>query len=227
MEERYKIFDETLAALHKAGALSELVLIGSWCQHIYKYAFDDPAEIPALITSDIDFLIPHSPRIAKDVNVPDVLSGLGFEMVFSPVEHYAKYIRRELEVEFLVPEIGRGFSRPRVVKELHVNAQGLRYLSMLQEHSETIIYNGIPVTLVRPETFVLHKFLISGRRRKAEKREKDLASAVQLGEYLAQSGHRVSAMKKVLDSIHPKWKSDILNVIKEHSSKLYEMLNNP
>lgn len=125
MEERYKLFDITLKALHDAGVLSELILIGSWCQHLYKFAFDNANEIPALITSVIDFLIPYPHHIQRKINVPDILLKLGFEIVASPVSGYTKYIRRELEVEFLIPEVGRGSDKPRMVEELSIKAQGL------------------------------------------------------------------------------------------------------
>jgi hypothetical protein len=224
VEERYRLFDKTLRALHNAGALPELVLIGSWCQHIYKFAFDNKNEIPSLITSDIDFLIPYPHTFKKKINVPDIMEGLGFEMVASPVSGYTKYIRRELEVEFLTPEVGRGLDKPRMVKDLNIQAQGLRYLVMLQEHVEKVNYKGIPVTIVQPEAYVLHKFLISGRRKKSIKREKDLSSARQMGEFLMKFADRMEKMNELLNDIHPKWKKDILAIIQEQMPELHEKL---
>lgn len=224
MEERYKLFDETLRALHRAGALSGLVLIGSWCQHLYKYAFDNTYEIPALITSDIDFLIPHPHSFKHKINIPDILSELGFEIIGSPVSGYTKYIRRELEVEFLVPEKGRGSDLPRLVRELNVRAQSLRYLEMLQENVEKIDYKGIPVTAAQLEAYVLHKFLISDRRKKADKREKDISAARQMGAYLMMHDDRIKKMKYILDDIHPKWKKDILQAVQKDMPELHNML---
>ncbi|TAL35709.1 MAG: hypothetical protein EPN93_09635 [Spirochaetes bacterium] len=225
MEERYRLFDATLASLNEAGALSSLILVGSWCQHLYRFAFGDPEEIPALITSDIDFLIPHHGQITRDINISELLESLGFALVISPVEHFTKYIRRELEVEFLVSETGRGRDKPHDIKKLHINAQGLRYLLMLQENTETLPYKTIPVRLAAAEAYVLHKFLISGKRAKPEKREKDLAAAVQLGEYLVRLEDRAMNMKKILASIHPRWRRDILKTIGEQSVQLYKILN--
>lgn len=224
MEKKYKLFDATLRALHEAGALSELILIGSWCQHLYKYAFNDKSDIPALITSDIDFLVPRPHTFKKKINVPDILTRLGFEIVISPVSGYTKYISRDLEIEFLIPDLGKGLDAPRMVKELNIKAQGLRYLTMLQEHVEKLDYNGIPVTIVQPEAYVLHKFLISGRRKKQEKREKDLSAAKQMGEFLIQFEGRIEKMKNLLNDIHPKWKKDILAIIEEQMPVLYERL---
>lgn len=224
MEERYRLFDTVLKTLHDEGALAGLILIGSWCQHVYKAVYRNTVEIPALITSDIDFLVPNPPERSREVDVPGILEKLGFEMVASPTGTMIKYIRRELEVEFLTPETGRGTDGPRVIKSLRVRAQGLRYLSMLQEHTGIVNYNGIPVRTARIEAYVLHKYLIGGRRKKKEKKEKDLSAAVQLGEFLMYRDNSIETMKTILKSIHPKWKKDILSSIEMHSINLYSAL---
>ena len=38
-----------------------------------------------------------------------------------------KYNHRELQVEFLVPELGKANDQPREIKKFHINAVALRY----------------------------------------------------------------------------------------------------
>lgn len=224
MEERYRLFDTVLKTLHNEGALAGLILIGSWCQYVYRAVYNNTAEIPALITSDIDFLVPNPSQISTEVDVPGILEKLDFEMVASTTGNMIKCTRRELEVEFLTPETGRGMDGSRVIKSLRVRAQGLRYLSMLQEHAELVYYKGIPVRTARVEAYVLHKFLVGDRRQKQEKNEKDFSAAVQLGEFLINRDNGIEKMKSILELIHPRWGKDILASVKKHSIMLYTAL---
>jgi len=160
-------------------------------------------------------------------DVPGILNELGYETATSPVSGHVKYIRRELEVEFLVPEKGRGSDTPRKIQELMVSAQGLRYLNMLQEHTITVDYKGIPVAVVEPAAYALHKFLVSGRRTKKEKMEKDLASAIAMCEYVTHEMCGITTMRDILNSLHPKWKKDILLHIKKHIPELHDSLISP
>ena len=46
---------------------------------------------------------------------------------------YTKYVHPELELEFLIAELGRGKgNKPYEIPKLHINAQGLRFLNLLQ-----------------------------------------------------------------------------------------------
>ena len=95
-----KLFYNILSELDKAGVLKNLILIGGWCQKLYRIYFDNPAELSALRTADIDFLIPLPIQIEKKVNLPAVFFGLGFDEVFSTSTGYRKYVYPDLEIEF-------------------------------------------------------------------------------------------------------------------------------
>lgn len=225
MEERFKLFDAVLEALHTSGALASLILIGSWCLHVYRCTYPDSDEIPSLITSDIDFLVPQTQKFTKTIDVSNILKDLGFEIIVSPINGYTKYIRRELEIEFLVPEIGRGKDGPRVIKNLNIDAQALRYLDMLREYTEWIPYRDIPLRVVGIEAYIVHKFLVSGRRKDRNKREKDITSAVQLLEYISKLEARTNKLKYILESLHPRWKRDVIDRIRDNSPSLASLLN--
>jgi len=47
-------------------------------------------------------------------------------------------------------------------------------------------YNGVSINVPEPTAYVLHKFIVSDRRKNQFKREKDIETARQLGEYLLE-----------------------------------------
>lgn len=102
MEEKSDLAFTVLESLQKAGILSDLILIGSWCHLFYKHYFNDAPEIPLVRTLDMDFLIPRQRRTHKEVNIPQLLSQMGFETVVSYPSGYKKFIHPDLTVEFLV-----------------------------------------------------------------------------------------------------------------------------
>ena len=107
MERKSNLFIAALSALHKAGALKDIILIGSWCHYFYRLHFDNPPEIPAVRTLDIDFLVPNPLKAGKDINIPEILETLDFTPVHSYLSGYTKYVHPELELEFLTPDLGR------------------------------------------------------------------------------------------------------------------------
>lgn len=82
-----------------------------------------------------------------------------------------------MEIEFLISELGRGKNEPYKVKELNINAQGLRYLNLLQKYTIEILFYDINLVVPEPAAFVLHKFIVSDRRQNQTKREKDIKTA--------------------------------------------------
>ena len=136
MEKKNNLFLNTLNALYDAGVLEDIILIGSWCHYFYRIYFSNAEEIPLLRTLDIDFLIPNPSKIYKDVNIPDILKNLDFVSSHDYLTGYTKYVHPELELEFLIPELGRGQgNKPYDIPRLHINAQGLRFLNLLQTYT--------------------------------------------------------------------------------------------
>jgi hypothetical protein len=215
-----KLFHNILSELEKAGVLKNLILIGGWCQKLYRIYFDNPAELSALRTADIDFLIPLPIQIEKKVNLPAVFSRLGFDEVFSTSTGYRKYVHPDLEIEFLVAEVGRAKDKPFPVKMLNINAQRLRYLDILQRDPIIIDVNDIKVTIADPCAFVINKLITSTRRKNMQKREKDLTTAIELGEYLLNNKYQ-NRIRLIFNGLHPRIKKKIMQIIKIKSEILY------
>jgi len=202
-----------------------MVLIGGWCPLVYREYFGNPVEISMQRTTDLDFMITNPPHIHKDVDVSLILKGLGFDRNISMLDGYEKYVHPDLEVEFLTPERGKGRDRPYTIHKLHVLAQGLRYLDLLQGHVMKASYNGISINVPEPAAYVLHKFIISGRRTKSFKREKDVETACQLGEYLIGHEKHRRMIRDIYAGLPGKWKKDLMEIVRDSSESMYALLN--
>ena len=135
---QFEIVLQVLKRFQAAGILDRLVLIGSWCLYFYRHGLGLLEGLPALRTTDVDFLVPRPFRFEKATDVPAILEGLGFAPTFHGMSGLAVYDHPELRLEFLVPEIGRGSSEPVAIHGLQVKAQGIRYLNFLSSYVITV-----------------------------------------------------------------------------------------
>lgn len=150
-------------------------------------------------------------------------------MDFIPISDYItgyiKYVHPELELEFLTPDLGRGKSKkPYIIKKLHIKAQGLRYLNLLQSHIMIINHRGIVVQIPEPAVYVLHKFLISYKRSKIDKKKRDLQAAKNIGEFLLKDKDQKKKLKRIFTSLPKKWQARIINIVKDNSEILCKFL---
>ncbi len=225
MERERDLFLAVLARLDEAGALQDIVLIGGWCLLVYREYFEGAAEVPMKRTTDLDFMVPNPSRIHRDVDVPLILEALGFDRSMSLPDGLVKYVHPDLEVEFLTPERGKGRDRPYRIDKLHIEAQGLRFLELLQRHVMKTSFHGMVIRVPEPAAYVLHKFIISARRTKEFKRAKDMDTACILGEYLLGLENQQCMLRDVYNGMHVKWKKELMRIVSGTSAPMYEFLN--
>lgn len=218
---QFEIILQVLKRFQSAGILDRLVLIGSWCFYFYRHG-SGLKDLPALRTTDVDFLVPRPFRFEKVTDIPAILEELGFAPTFHGMSGLAVYDHPELRVEFLVPEIGRGSSEPVAIPGLHVKAQGIRFLNFLSAHVITIMYHDLAVRVPEPVVFALHKLIVSSRRTKKDKREKDLAAAIGVLEFLFKDTKEKERAKAILAKLPAKWRKTILSVSAKHFPALNE-----
>jgi len=219
---QFEIVLEVLKRFQAAGILNRLVLIGSWCLYFYRHGLGLMEGLPVLRTTDVDILVPRPFRFEKVTNVPAILETLGFAPTFHGMSGLAVYDHPELRLEFLVPEIGRGSAEPVDIRGLLVKAQGIRYLNFLSSHAITVMYHGLAVRVPEPAAFALHKLIVSSRRTKKDKQEKDLAAAIGVLEFLFKDPKEKERAKTILAKLPPKWRKTILSVSAKHFPSLNE-----
>lgn len=222
-EEQFKILIQILRKFQKAGILSDLMLIGSWCLQFYRYHFEHPEALPAFRTLDVDFLIPNPKQVGTEADVPRILREEGFAPTFNRSSGIVKYDHPELRVEFLVPELGRGDIGPQEIKKLHIKAQGLRYLNLLVGYPRLISYEGLQIRVPDPAVFALHKLIISARRLNKAKQKTDLEMGVGLLDFLYARPSEVARIRSILRTMPKKWLAAVLSISEKHSPRLNQL----
>ena len=211
-----------LRSFSEAGVLDQCMLIGSWCLHFYRFEFGKADLLPAVRTLDVDFLIPNPRQVKRLVDVPLLLKEEGFIPIMNFSSGLVQYQHPELLVEFLTPEMGRGYHKPREIRPWQIQAQEIRYLNFLTGFPKKILYENMAVYVPEPAAFALHKLIVSARRTKKEKREKDLDSAVGVLEFLFKDPGEKAKVRAILGKIPSKWRKTILSVSAKHFPALNE-----
>jgi len=224
VDENSALFEKVLTALNEEGILGDLVLLGSWCLAVYSENFGGSPEIPLLRTLDIDFLVPNPAAIRKTADMPQLLKALGFDIVYSVLNGYSKFVHPDLEIEFLTPEIGKGRSKPYKVPALKITAQGLRYLDLADQFAVEMRYKGFKVRVPEPGAFIILKLLTSEKREDPAKRERDISTAVQLSEFIISSRAQTDMFRVIWSSLPNKWQSTVLRIANRISSPLSKLL---
>ena len=224
MESNEPLFDRVMLKLHTAGILTDLILIGSWVLPIYRVYFDDTPEIPLLRTTDLDLLIQNPPKLNVSVDIPELLKELEFEQVFSVIGGYNKFIHPDLEIEFIIPELGKGIEKTFWVKELKITAQPLRYLYLLQDFRLLVQYKNVTLCVPEPAAFTLMKFLITIKRKDHRKIEKDISTAKQLSHFLLTIPEQKTMLNIVYQKMPNSWYKKLHPILEKHCPELLNFL---
>jgi len=155
--------------------LDDIVIVGGWVPFLYQRYGRIPARHPVLRTADIDFVVPRHIEECGRPAIDDLLSGAGYTTRnYGDEGSIVKYelASPETEIEFLTPEIGRP-GKAALTVQSGLNAQALRYLQILLEHTRKIEINdtiessdiSLAVKVPLPEAFIYQKGLALSRRR--------------------------------------------------------------
>jgi hypothetical protein len=225
MKKNKNIFEDILTLLQEKSILKDLIIIGGWCLIIYRHLYNNPKEISSLRTSDIDFLVPLDQKFSRQVDIGEILSKLEFDSVYSISKGFIKYVHPEMEIEFLVPAIGRPTDKPYKLDALKSNAQPLRYLDILSEHTRSVSYKHFEVRIPEPAAFVMNKLITAMRRSELSKQEKDLKSAKELGEYILDDNNQKALLIKIFNRLNSRLQNRLLKQLKDTSPRLHEFLS--
>lgn len=222
---QYDIYLEILKRLNDKGVLPKIILIGSWCLPLYRESYFCGSDISALRTRDIDFLVSRNTKFDNKVDLPVLLEDLGFILDHSFPEGHVRLIHPELIIEFLVPEMGRGTSKPYPLPELGMNAQRLRFLDLLERDTIIVEVSGLAVNLPHPANFGLHKIMVSSRRTNVDKKSKDIQAGLEVlrlcvdnmdGQKLNELFRCISQKqrKRIIQSFEENEAKDLLSVVR-------------
>ena len=214
---QFKLFYEILNRFDEEGVLDNIILIGSWCVPLYKEYFFQNSQVSPIRTTDVDFLVPLPLKDKAPVDVPSLLFDLGFVVDFVGEQGYMRLNHPDLNIEFLVHEKGRGEEKPVDLRKFHVNAQALRFLNVLQEKTIKIKVNDKVVRIPHPAWFAVHKLIVTQRRTKKDKAEKDFKMAIDLLHDLI-AVRKKAEIRAAFNFVSKKWQKkigDLLRDVKE------------
>lgn len=89
---------------------------------------------------------------------------------------------------------------------------------MLWRDPIVIDLEGLSLKLPHPVDYCLHKLIIQAKRKKAEKKEKDLETALSVLEFLLQEG-KEGLIVSVFQTLFPKEKKLVVDVLRENNRK--------
>ncbi|MBI3333621.1 MAG: hypothetical protein HYZ93_05980 [Candidatus Omnitrophica bacterium] len=152
-------------------------LIGSWCFYLYQRHLG--VKPYPFRTQDVDFLLPYPFRGTEKINLIQELEELGFRHDFR--SDGSVYLRSaELQIDFIIPEHGRGRGSAPAISSLGLRPMPLRFVDILLEHPISVTESGMRISVPDPAAFCLHKLLIAPRRPLLEKRAKDFEQALHI-----------------------------------------------
>lgn len=208
MNDIKKIFWDTIKILEKNRILEHVVLIGSWAEYVYEvsgYLKDFEANLK---TKDIDFLIKNINRPKERINIVDILEKEGYETSIDYISGIFKFYKdKDLEVEFLVREMGRGQLEAYKVPSFGIKAEGLRHTGLLIKNIIMMDIKGIKINVPAPQAYLLQKIIINEQRK--QKAEKDYLGIENLLDNIKRSSLELQKLKDLYNSLTKKQKKII------------------
>ena len=208
MNDIKKIFWGTINVLDKNRVLEHIVLIGSWAEYIYEksgYLRNFEANLK---TRDIDFLIKNINKPRDGINIIEILEKEGFETSIDYISGIFKFFKgKDLEIEFIVREIGKGQVEPYDVPSFGIKAEGLRNTDLLLRNITIIKIKNIKITVPTPQAYLLQKIIINNQRK--NKADKDYLGIENLLENIKSSDLESKKLKDLHAKMSKKQKKTI------------------
>ena len=113
----------------------------------------------------------------------------------------------------LVAERGKNAEATIPVPALGIRAQPLRFLDFLSRDTIVLNHDGLEIRLPHPASFALHKLIVSGRRAKPEKADKDLRQGLEILDVLSGLG-RSSDIKARFEDMPAGWRKMVLQALR-------------
>lgn len=218
--EKFELLYSVLVSLHKAGVLSDCVLIGSWCQDFYRQLYGNPFQIPAATTTDADLLVPKSMKFKKSVDITAIMELHGFKVEQERMSSLMKFIREDFKFEFLTNAGAKPDEKVFMFKNLNINVQELHFMNIPLSYNIIIPFRDISLRIPEPEAFALHKLIVCQRRLNPIKKEKDTATARGMFEFIETQEQRKKRLNEILNEFPKSWRKKVDAALKNTGIEL-------
>lgn len=219
MNDIKKIFWDTVKVLYKNQVLEHIVLIGSWVEYIYEVSGYLKNFEANLKTKDIDFLIKNINKPRERINIVEIMENEGYETDIDYISGIYKFYKgKDLEIEFLVREIGKGQLEPYRVPSFGIKAEGLRNTDLLLRYTMVVAVKSIEITVPIPQAYLLQKIIINKNRK--NKAKKDYLGIENLLENLKKSRRQHKKLYDLHDILTRKQKNIIARFLNDNFLQL-------
>ncbi len=199
--------------------MKDFVVIGGMANYIYHLTKGSES---SLTTFDIDLLTEEN--IKRILYLDEKLRSLGFKPIFGDNSEI-KYQNSDwkiapnkyLEIEILVPLIGKEISGKKVYAAKNVVGQPLRYTDILLKNPERfLLRNGPEIMIPNPGRYILQKALSYKKRDSREELHKDIAYIVDvLNLYFTEANDLIEEIVNVSKEVPASWITSAMNNFKE------------
>lgn len=224
MSDDIEQFKAVLGVLNRLGILQDVVIIGGWAKLLYKegQVIESP-QYSTLRTSDIDILLSRPPQLKTRGNLASELAGIGFRP--SGNEDGSTFFEsKDFDIEFLIPERGKGDDSAVKIEELGIRVSSLRLVDDLLYDTISIKYAEYSITVPNPIAYCFHKLLISERRNIPTKKANDLETALEIGRSLVVSLQWAPLVDIKYQELPPKQKKTVLRLGKAQGNPIVDLI---
>lgn len=212
-------FIETLNILDELCLLDHVILIGSWAEYLYEQCNIIDGFISTTKTLDIDFLVRNIRKPREKVALVDAFQEKGYELSFRHTG-VVTLIKEGFEVEFLAKQIGKPI--PVVDSPNFGKLETLGHMSVIDDNTITVVYEGVSVVIPHPVAFVLHKMIINKDRK--NKQEKDANAVKNLVYALEEDEAMVNSFQAMHSTLTIKEKKSVKGFSEKYSLDLTDLL---
>jgi hypothetical protein len=219
-QEQEQAFWDTIKVLHELDVLSHVMLIGSWAEYLFPQLFETEFE-PNIRTRDIDFFYRNLKLPNRPIRFVEAMKQNGFVYDVDCLSEVAKFYKEDLlEIEFLTKVIGSGAETSYLIRALGIKAEGLRIINILDDFAAEVTQNGYTVIVPTPSAYIIQKLLANPTRVPANKKEKDIASVLNLLDHIKASEKHRNDLNRVISSLTAKQKKVLDEVTKTYKIDL-------
>lgn len=216
-------FSDAIYALNRAGALSYILITGSWCQYIYSETILD-GFIPSIRTKDIDLLYNQKPTF-NEINLPvaEELKKLGYIMMHDYVDDTVKFVKGDdIELEFItksIPSAERSYNK--IASMGNITTVGIRDMNILADYPCEVAFRGMRLLVPKPAAFIMQKILSEPRRVPVNKRDKDIETAYRLYDFIKDNPNNMNDFIEIYDKLTKKQLKTFNAVLEKYDDKYH------
>lgn len=169
---------------------------------------------------DADILIPRRLKLVNPVDVFDIFIKRGFVTKIHYESGLSKFIHRVFTFEFLTDPGAKSEEKQYRFPSLNIVAQELHFMSIPLSYYMTVKYRDLTLNIPEPEAFALHKLIVSQRRLKPEKRDKDSETAKGMFQFFKGKEQHIQRLHQIIDEMPKGWQKTIKKALENTGLEL-------